>query len=264
MNSVICPRCATSFDRRYNLKVHLMREKPCDPIMSDDSREDIINELAFSKVGKYVCEFCDKSYSSKSGFLYHKCEKPKRYVAPPPEIKDDTPDDYIIKVPKYVPISYDVLNLDNPNFEDIIEELIYEWIHKANIFAAIKAIYFNPNKRDNHSIIRKNKQHEKVYIYTNNQWTVCSFAEGFKLMFSTVTSFLIIYYYKHFLPKLKSINGLDFSNIKDRLTALNISDDSVDVISKISLMSNEDVLILRRKVSEKLMYNRIDPRYLQD
>jgi hypothetical protein len=241
-----------------------MREKPCAPIMSDDSPEDIINELAFSKVGKRVCEFCEKSYSSKSGFLYHKCEKPKRYIAPPPEIKDDTPDDYIITVPKYVPISYDVLNLDKPDLEYIIEELIYEWIHTANIFAAIKTIYFNPNIRDNHSIIRKNKQHEKVYIYINNEWVVCSFAEGFKIMCRTAANFLTIYYYNHLLPKLKSINGLDFNNMEDRLTALNTSDDSVDVMSKITLMSNEDILILRRNVSEKLMYNRIDPRYLQN
>ena len=63
MVEYICSRCTTIFTKKYNYEKHKNRKYPCKKL-------------------KFECEFCNKSYSSKSNLNKHlkKCEKNNKIV----------------------------------------------------------------------------------------------------------------------------------------------------------------------------------------
>ena len=67
-----CQICKKQFNRRYNLELHLKKQKQCSP-------PDLFSEkYKLKKDGEIVCEFCGNNYSSIQGLSNHKhkyCKK---------------------------------------------------------------------------------------------------------------------------------------------------------------------------------------------
>lgn len=69
----ICGRCGYETDIKCQMKGHLVhRKKICQPILSDiDIDEVFCKYFPEKEEGKYPCQFCVKTFASRSARIYH-------------------------------------------------------------------------------------------------------------------------------------------------------------------------------------------------
>lgn len=66
-----CDRCDYATPDKSNFKKHLLKKKPCPAIKSTISMESMLEKLT-KREGDYVCDECDKVYTSRQGLYLHK------------------------------------------------------------------------------------------------------------------------------------------------------------------------------------------------
>lgn len=91
MDDKTCKRCGfIAYDKRA-LILHLNRQKPCIPHLSDVSRIDLINEISAMKIAAtpWVCKTCNKRFAYQSGLSRHakECGKQKRVTESQPIVE---------------------------------------------------------------------------------------------------------------------------------------------------------------------------------
>jgi hypothetical protein len=78
-NQFVCERCHHKSSCKGNLIKHLSKKNPCETTHSKKSREDIVTSLTrvSDKPKTFVCDYCDKAFSSVQGKSQHKKICPK-------------------------------------------------------------------------------------------------------------------------------------------------------------------------------------------
>lgn len=76
--TLTCPRCGYCTDRRSNMKKHLLKRIPCEPVLLDIDRQDIQAQsphlLAKPLKGgpkTFTCTACKKQFNKKYGLSLH-------------------------------------------------------------------------------------------------------------------------------------------------------------------------------------------------
>ncbi len=67
-----CPRCGYGTERSTDFFKHLNRRIVCDALNSDLSIEDIKTDFMNRKSNDFICNFCNKPYSSRKSLANHK------------------------------------------------------------------------------------------------------------------------------------------------------------------------------------------------
>lgn len=72
-----CKRCGYETSNLTNLKKHLSRKDPCQPLLSNETCEHILEKLHGKQyqLKTYTCDVCFKVYKDSSGLCYHKKTK---------------------------------------------------------------------------------------------------------------------------------------------------------------------------------------------
>ena len=68
-----CERCGYETELKCNLMNHLNRKKECKTLLTDISRENLIDKLKFKEYNENAshCTYCDKKFNTKSSMYRH-------------------------------------------------------------------------------------------------------------------------------------------------------------------------------------------------
>lgn len=72
MDNYTCQRCGYKATTLANLKTHYKRKTPCNAVDSNESASALLKSILDRKDYKYVCQFCQKRYTSRQGLYVHK------------------------------------------------------------------------------------------------------------------------------------------------------------------------------------------------
>ena len=68
-----CERCGYDSEHKQNLIRHLRNKSPCKPLISNKSRQALIDELTKKEYNDitYGCEHCSKKFNNRSSMYRH-------------------------------------------------------------------------------------------------------------------------------------------------------------------------------------------------
>lgn len=76
----VCKRCGYEFATKSHLKQHLSRQKLCEPVLSNATYADLLEEQFPKKERPFKCTYCDKTFTQASNRSRHQtlsCPKKK-------------------------------------------------------------------------------------------------------------------------------------------------------------------------------------------
>lgn len=106
----VCERCGYSTNIKCNLSNHYKRKIPCEPVNSNKTIQEIVDDQSTTKEtlsSKHYCEYCGKPFGSRQGKYQHKkfckvlsnnanipicqnmAEPPPKHQEPPSIVRDD-------------------------------------------------------------------------------------------------------------------------------------------------------------------------------
>ena len=195
-----CNRCGYNTPIKCNLKTHLLKKYPCQPVLSNIDRDILLNELTNQKqpsdnkeepesIPKHVCEYCAKSFSKNSNLHRHlkscksknsilneltqklkekdeEIEKLKSKSANP-NITNNTTNNTTINNQFVIINTY-----GNENLEYITKDYLTSLLKVpfGSIPRLVKQIYCNPNHPENQTVVIPNKKQPYVKVKTSDKW----------------------------------------------------------------------------------------------
>ncbi|MFZ9296405.1 MAG: hypothetical protein ACO259_09390, partial [Bacteroidia bacterium] len=204
-------------------------------------------------------------FSSKSGYMYHVCKEKDTTVI------ETTPTISSIYQPRRKvigePLRSDVTSISTPNFDDLMDEFIVEWVINRHMYSAIKWTYFNPTNIANFSVVAKSSKHDTVYVFQNNQWIVEKYSDAFDKMFKATHTYLSTYYFNKLMNR-ETLNQLDITECDDNISTLLKIEREYDYeympLDQFNTFSQKELKRLKNRVRSELMFAPINPRYVSE
>jgi hypothetical protein len=180
-----CKRCGCSFTLKNNLKNHINKKTQCDPIISNMSRDDLLDDIDTQKTC-FICELCDKTFSSKQGKYQHKqkciISHEKNNI-----IKLQTQIDEIRNINitnnnqqiNNINITIPKLNdFGRENMDAIPETLVSTLFMDLRFRELLANLHCDPNYPENHNVRIKSIKRNTMEIFRNNKWDIMTFSKG--------------------------------------------------------------------------------------
>lgn len=192
-----CPRCHYETTLIPNFRKHLTRKNTCRALFENVPIETIREKYKFNeeKVPNFTCELCDKCYSSRSGFNYHKatCNAAKAKnngdvmtsISEETKLLKEIVTELITHFPKTTNITNNINIQNNQNIlvlndfgkEDttyLTPEFMENCLLNLNkgMTSLIKEIHFNPDYPQNHNIKLNSKKHALLEKRSDGKWVI--------------------------------------------------------------------------------------------
>ena len=192
-----CDRCGYSTNKLSDIKRHIVRKSPCEPIVSDISLDSMKEKYLKEKLINHMCDVCDKGFSSKSGYYIHRknCKKEENII----DLKDQVKQlqKIVEQSKKNIKQFNKIININNFNQEktDYIDpEFIKNCLKDKNMIQLIEKIYFDPNHPENHNVRIKNMNKNLLEYYNNKKWIIATKDQVIKDMINSGYNVFKIYY----------------------------------------------------------------------
>lgn len=195
-----CPRCGYNTKYKNDMKKHLMIDKICNTILSDDNLVDYKKKIFRVKDRQYCCEYCEKEFSSKLGWKKHEM-KCKELTSEKGKIEDlekkihelenmftnmkssvvnnNTNNNTInIQVNNNNVVTPPLREFGKENMMALNKQLIGDLFLDLNIPDLLKALHCDPEFPENHNIRIKSVKRKAIEIYRGNKWDIVSYLKG--------------------------------------------------------------------------------------
>ena len=191
MTTYKCARCSFETKYKHVLQDHLQRKSECPTILSNESREKLLEILKCPiecKDVTYDCSFCDKQFNSSGNRSRHQkiCKKRDSEL----DIKEEVANlkKELEQLKRYVIISQNSQNItNNTNTQNItinvrdfgkenISYLDFDFltscVEDMDLVKLIKDIHCNKEHPENHTIRVKNLKERFMEKRENGNWMV--------------------------------------------------------------------------------------------
>lgn len=226
MNNLLdheCPRCGYIVYHKGDMRKHLQKKRLCKPNKADISLDSFREEYFKEKESSYNCDFCDKSFLSRSGWYKHQktCDKIKERLEIQ-ELKNQIKT--LVQKNKEIEeriehstsnnITNNINNISNINNinnnininislrpfgseittylnDEIIGDLFFMGL---NFRELLKYLHFDPEYPENHNIRIKSVKRSLLEIYRGNKWDIVTFMNGLTEMVKNSNKLFQEYY----------------------------------------------------------------------
>ena len=202
INSYKCSRCGYETKSKSNLFVHFRRKKPCNPILSDISYEELHRFLSTPK-HENKCALCLKQFANRHSLSRH---RKKCVIKEVSQDSDNEVQKQIKEMKNLMEKQQDQINSllheKNINTINIQQNIVVNEASKkikefgcenvnaipsffiSNCFLDLKYrdllenLHFDPDYPENNNIRIKSTKRSLVEIYVNNHWMVFPLSDG--------------------------------------------------------------------------------------
>lgn len=188
-----CKRCGYASAKKGNVMRHLKGQKDCDPLMCNIPRSTLVDELEKKEQTRpFVCEFCNKDFTSASGKSQHKrkCNfKNTNEIHDLMKTIEDLRNEVVdLKSHKTIIVNNNT-NIYNDNrvvivnqFQkvqttyiergqmlDILGKRTFNHLYDS-LKEVVRIVYYNEKHPENHSVYIPNIRDRYARIYDGNDW----------------------------------------------------------------------------------------------
>lgn len=203
-----CERCNYSTTSKSDFKKHLSRKIPCEPVYSSKPLSEILLDLDKDKKKDFVCEYCNKGFSSSSSRSHHKARCPSRPQNEKDDLKEQVKDlqqklESLQKLVEKNNESHTVHNVNvqinnigetplrefgSENMEAIPITLIASCFMNLRYRDLIENLHYDPDFPENHNVRIKSIKRNVMEIYRNNRWVVVTVPSGIEELINQTTT----------------------------------------------------------------------------
>jgi uncharacterized C2H2 Zn-finger protein len=229
-----CPRCGYGCSLKADFKKHLNKKKLCKPTIADVSLDDIKEKYNKQKDPTHTCEYCNKGFTSKSGYHYHliscsqqnslcvlKAEMETRIQNLEKAINDkittNKSNTYTNNINIQVNNNIQLREFGKENMSALDVQLIGDLFLNLNIPELLQTLHCNPAYPENHNIRIKSVKRKAIEIFRGNKWDIVSYVNGLNEYILQGQKIFRDYYNKHKDTVKDEMTKEELENIKDTM-----------------------------------------------
>jgi len=197
-NTYSCPRCGYHTKLLCNFKKHLQIKSICPPNIADVSLDILKQSLITTKDKSFVCDVCNRKYSSKETLRVHlkKCkdssngkvdleaqihrmneelaELKKKFST----LESEKPNVVIngnIHTQNNISISLQPNQFLSENMDYIDDDYVIHCAKRldSGLIDLIRNIRFNPDHPENMNVKMHRSKQKTLYVFRNDKWEIC-------------------------------------------------------------------------------------------
>lgn len=201
-NKYICERCGYSANVKLYIISHLKRKNECDCILSNTSREELLE--SFNKVYNektYDCEYCNKKFNNSSNKYRHKktCKFKEKFIIKK-DNDDNTQNNNITNNTTIINnINNGIVNnitinafgkenidymLNHPNYLNFMKKCLRN--NASGILEYLEKKHFNENCPENLNIKKLVKKDNFIETYDGKKWLLRLSQEVIEELFENI------------------------------------------------------------------------------